>query len=165
MVGRSASRLAAVLALCLCWAMPAAADDLDLPGVATDSDDLATSLSERHPAGGNDAERKQSEAAFNASLGKGDHDAFDLALQTGLESLLTRTRTRTLAGEPDRMNAAALIGDAAGHTLLAVASGYGTPGRSGGLDLTRAVRSPGLALKAMLYGLASRTAWHGRTRC
>ncbi len=74
----------------------------------------------------------------------------DLALQTGLESLLART----LAGAPERMNAAALIGDAAGHTLLAVASGDGTPARSGGLDLTRAVRSPGSALKPMLYGLA-----------
>ncbi len=84
MVGRTVSRLVATLALCLCWAMPAVADDLDLPGVATDSDDFATSLSERHPAGGNDAERKQAETAFNAAFAKGDHDAAANALENRL---------------------------------------------------------------------------------
>ncbi len=69
----------------------------------------------------------------------------DLASQIGLEDLLGRT----LRGMPDRLGAAGLIADLQDRTLLAVASSGG-----GTLDLTRAVRSPGSALKPLLYGLA-----------
>ncbi len=68
----------------------------------------------------------------------------DASLQAGLEALLARS----LDGRPDRMGAAALIADIPSRSLLAVASSHGA------LDLTRAVRSPGSALKPMLYGLA-----------
>ncbi len=76
----------------------------------------------------------------------------DLALQTGLEALLSRT----LGERSDRVSAAALIADAASRDVLAIASGDGSAGgvRAGAMDLTQAVRSPGSALKPMLYGLA-----------
>ena len=77
----------------------------------------------------------------------------DLSLQTGLEALLATT----LHGRPDAVGAAGLIVDAASRDILAVVSegagGHGG-GQSGAMDLTRAVRSPGSALKPMLYGLA-----------
>ncbi|MGI4746216.1 MAG: transglycosylase domain-containing protein, partial [Janthinobacterium lividum] len=91
----------------------------------------------------------------------------DLSLQTGLEALLSRT----LQDQPDRVSAAALIADASSRDILAIVSGDEQAGMShhlgrrdggrrdenqhaGAMDLTEAVRSPGSALKPMLYGLA-----------
>jgi len=73
----------------------------------------------------------------------------DLPLQTGLEALLART----LRNRSDRVSGAALIVDAATRDVLAIVSGDGHAS-AGAMDLTQAVRSPGSALKPMLYGLA-----------
>jgi penicillin-binding protein 1C len=68
----------------------------------------------------------------------------DLSLQVALEQLAAE-RLRDL---PPQASMALLIADASSRAILALASG------SGALDLTRAVRSPGSALKPFVYAMA-----------
>ncbi len=76
----------------------------------------------------------------------------DLPLQEALE----RLAADRLADLPDRASLALLIADAPAREIRALVSGGGGrgEGRGGFLDLTRAVRSPGSALKPFIYGLA-----------
>ncbi len=75
----------------------------------------------------------------------------DLPLQTGLE----RTVADRLATLPDRVSVAVLVADAGSREIRALVSGrWGDEARAGSMDLTRAVRSPGSALKPFLYALA-----------
>jgi penicillin-binding protein 1C len=76
----------------------------------------------------------------------------DLPLQAALEQL-ARERLQTL---PERASLALLIADAPARELRALVSGgAGSPAaRAGAMDLTRAVRSPGSALKPFIYALA-----------
>jgi penicillin-binding protein 1C len=68
----------------------------------------------------------------------------DLPLQQAVE----RLAAERLADLPERASLALLIADASSREIRAVASGGGF------LDLTRAVRSPGSALKPFIYALA-----------
>jgi len=73
----------------------------------------------------------------------------DLALQREAASLVATARL------PERTAMAIVVADLAGGELRAVVGGaWGDPTRAGGLDLTRAVRSPGSAFKPALYALA-----------
>ena len=54
---------------------------------------------------------------------------------------------------PPRASLSAMVVDAESREVRAVVSGDGSRGRGGALDLTRAWRSPGSALKPLLYGL------------
>ena len=76
----------------------------------------------------------------------------DLPLQIALERLADE-RLETL---PGRASLALLVADAASRDIRALVSGGSGPGegRGGALDLTRAVRSPGSAMKPFLYALA-----------
>ena len=76
----------------------------------------------------------------------------DLSLQLALE----RLAAERIAELPERASLALLIADASSREIRAIASGGGGPGegRGGFLDLTRAVRSPGSALKPFIYALA-----------
>ncbi len=75
----------------------------------------------------------------------------DLPLQVALERLAAE-RLETL---PERTTIAMLVADAGSREIRALVSGqWGNEARSGALDLTRAVRSPGSALKPFLYALA-----------
>ncbi len=76
----------------------------------------------------------------------------DLPLQFALERLATEQARRL----PDRASLALLVVDAATREIRAVVSGGETPGesRAGSLDLTRAVRSPGSAMKPFIYAMA-----------
>ena len=75
----------------------------------------------------------------------------DLPLQVGLERMVA-DRLETL---PDRASIAVLVADAASREIRALVSGrWGDEARAGSMDLTRAVRSPGSALKPFLYELA-----------
>ena len=71
----------------------------------------------------------------------------DLPLQVALERLLAER----LRGLPARASVGAMVADARSREVRAVVSG---DGRAGLLDLTRAWRSPGSALKPFVYGLA-----------
>ena len=71
----------------------------------------------------------------------------DLPLQAALE----RLAAEALTGLPERASLAIVVADASDRSLRALVSG---DGRAGSLDLTRAVRSPGSALKPAIYGMA-----------
>ena len=76
----------------------------------------------------------------------------DLPLQIALERLAS-DRLRRL---PDRASMALLVVDARTRDIRAVVSGGEEPAeaRAGALDLTRAVRSPGSAMKPFIYAMA-----------
>ncbi len=78
--------------------------------------------------------------------------ALDLPLQIALERLAAE-RVESL---PERASLALLIADAGSREIRALASGGpgAGEGRGGALDLTRAVRSPGSALKPFIYAMA-----------
>ena len=90
-----------------------------------------------------------------ARTGDGDGriaTTLDLPLQRMLERLAS-DRLRRL---PDRVSLALLVLDARTRAIRAVVSGgeEATEARAGALDLTRAVRSPGSALKPFIYAMA-----------
>ena len=89
-------------------------------------------------------------ALVKNGVADGVRTTLDQPLQVALERLLAE-RLRTA---PAKASAAVLVLDAATRDVRAAASGDGSPERGGALDLTRASRSPGSALKPMLYGLA-----------
>ncbi len=75
----------------------------------------------------------------------------DLPLQLALERLVASR----LDALPERASVAILVADAGSREVRALVSGrWGDEARSGALDLTRAVRSPGSALKPFLYAQA-----------
>ena len=76
----------------------------------------------------------------------------DLKLQIALERLAAE-RIESL---PERASLALLVAELASREIRALASGGpgAGEGRGGALDLTRAVRSPGSALKPFIYALA-----------
>ncbi len=75
----------------------------------------------------------------------------DLPLQTALERL-ARERLQTL---PPRVSLAIVIADAESRAMRAAFAGaWRDEARAGALDLTRAVRSPGSALKPFIYAMA-----------
>ena len=97
---------------------------------------------------------RHADAVLRPLLAAGGADrlqtTIDLPLQQALERLLA-DRLRTA---PPHVSLAAIVVDAASRQVRAAASGDGDPARGGALDLTRGWRSPGSALKPMLYGLA-----------
>ena len=75
----------------------------------------------------------------------------DLSLQAALE----RLGQQRLADLPRRVSLAILIADARTREILALYPGaWRDQDRAGALDLTRAVRSPGSALKPFIYAMA-----------
>ncbi len=75
----------------------------------------------------------------------------DLPLQAELE----RMAAEQVKALPDRASLAIVVADASSRTFRALVSGAGPdPARAGLMDLTRAVRSPGSALKPLIYGMA-----------
>ncbi len=76
----------------------------------------------------------------------------DLSLQVALERLAAE-RMQSL---PERVSMAIVVADAKSREVRAIVSGAPGEGegRGGSLDLTRAVRSPGSALKPFIYAMA-----------
>jgi penicillin-binding protein 1C len=75
----------------------------------------------------------------------------DVKLQTALE----RLAVERLRGMPPRVSLAVLVTEAAGGQIRAAYGGaWRDHDRAGALDLTRAIRSPGSALKPFVYALA-----------
>ncbi len=76
-------------------------------------------------------------------------------LDGSLQAALQRVVTSELLKLPERASAAVLIAAIGSREIRAIVSGAGfSERRAGALDLTRAVRSPGSALKPFIYGLA-----------
>ncbi len=75
----------------------------------------------------------------------------DLSLQRAAEEIAAAA----LRDLPRRASLAILVADLQAREVRALVGGdFGAAGRAGSLDLTRAIRSPGSALKPMLYALA-----------
>lgn len=75
----------------------------------------------------------------------------DAALQRATEDLATEM----FATLPDRVSLAIVVADIESREVRALVGGaWGSESRAGALDLTRAVRSPGSALKPFLYAMA-----------
>lgn len=76
-------------------------------------------------------------------------------LDRGLQAALERLAGERLAHLPERASLAMLIADAPSREIRAIFAGDpASEARAGALDLTRAVRSPGSALKPFIYALA-----------
>ena len=77
-------------------------------------------------------------------------------LDAPLQAALERVATEQLRHMPDRASLAFLVLDAHTRAIRAAVSGTETPdeSRSWALDLTRAVRSPGSAMKPFIYAMA-----------
>lgn len=75
----------------------------------------------------------------------------DLDLQRGVEALAREALDRL----PERVSLAIMVTDLRTRETRALLGGdWMNPARAGALDLTRAVRSPGSALKPLIYALA-----------
>ncbi|WP_158291893.1 transglycosylase domain-containing protein [Paracraurococcus ruber] len=75
----------------------------------------------------------------------------DLPLQRAVEAIAAEA----LRGLPERASLAILVADLRSREVRALVGGaFGAEARAGALDLTRAIRSPGSALKPALYALA-----------
>jgi penicillin-binding protein 1C len=75
----------------------------------------------------------------------------DAPLQRALEAMLAEAR----AALPPRVSTAAVVLDLRTREIRALSGGaWGEEARAGALDLTQAIRSPGSALKPLLYALA-----------
>ena len=92
------------------------------------------------------------QAVASAPERKTHHLTIDAALQRNLEDL-ARERARALG--PDISAAIVAVDQESGQILARVASAdYFDQRRAGQVDMTRALRSPGSALKPFIYGLA-----------
>ncbi|MCQ4162449.1 penicillin-binding protein 1C [Roseomonas sp. GC11] len=75
----------------------------------------------------------------------------DAGLQRSVQAVLASARERL----PPRVSVAAVVADLRSREIRALDGGaWGDEARAGALDLTRAVRSPGSALKPLLYAEA-----------
>ena len=76
-------------------------------------------------------------------------------LDRDLQRAVERIAAQALETLPARASIALMIADGTTREVRALVGGqFGAEGRAGSLDLTRAVRSPGSALKPLLYALA-----------
>jgi penicillin-binding protein 1C len=91
------------------------------------------------------------ELARDAAPGSRVATTLDLHLQAAAE----RMAARALADLPERAAIALLVAETSTREIRAMVGGaFGEEGRAGMLDLTRAQRSPGSALKPFLYAMA-----------
>lgn len=87
--------------------------------------------------------------------GEGNGPAIRTTLDLPLQQALERMAADQLQALPERASMAILVADARSREIRAAVSGrWGDEARAGDMDLTRAVRSPGSALKPFLYALA-----------
>jgi penicillin-binding protein 1C len=76
-------------------------------------------------------------------------------LDAGLQRAAEELAGTALRGLPERVSLAMMVADwRAREVRVLVGGAFGEEARAGALDLTRAVRSPGSALKPLLYALA-----------
>ncbi len=83
-------------------------------------------------------------------------DRVQTTLDLGLQRALERFAAEQLRGLAERASLAVLVADLATREVRAVVSGGDAAqvGRAGAMDLTRAVRSPGSAMKPFIYAMA-----------
>jgi penicillin-binding protein 1C len=88
-------------------------------------------------------------------MARGAPSPVTLTLDAGLQRATERLAAEVLETLPDRAALAIVIADLETREVRALIGGeWGAESRAGALDLTRAVRSPGSALKPFLYAMA-----------
>lgn len=88
-------------------------------------------------------------------LARGGDSPIRSSLDAGLQRASQRLATDALARLPERASVALIIADLRTREARALVGGvFGAENRAGALDLTRATRSPGSALKPFLYAMA-----------
>jgi penicillin-binding protein 1C len=112
---------------------------------------LAAALPARRHAMPRLAPHLAREVARGAAPGSRIATTLDLHLQSAAE----RMAARALSELPERAAIALVVAETASREIRALVGGaFGEEGRAGMLDLTRALRSPGSALKPFLYAMA-----------
>jgi penicillin-binding protein 1C len=103
------------------------------------------------PAGGGPSGREPGAADGRAFADGVVRTVLDAGLQRAMEGLAREV----LVGLPERGSVAIVVGELGSREVRALVGGdWLAEGRAGALDLTRAVRSPGSALKPLLYAMA-----------
>ncbi len=98
---------------------------------------------------------RHAEPALRRLLASAPHpDGMATTLDLPLQEAAERLVAVRLAGLPPRVSMAVLVASARGRGVLAAVSGVAGAARAGSPDLTRASRSPGSALKPLVYGMA-----------
>ena len=88
-------------------------------------------------------------------LARGGASPIRSSLDAGLQRASERLANEALARLPERASVALIVADLRTRETRALVGGvFGAEGRAGALDLTRATRSPGSALKPFLYAMA-----------
>jgi penicillin-binding protein 1C len=88
-------------------------------------------------------------------LARGGASPIRSSLDAGLQRASERLANEALARFPERASVALIVADLRTRETRALVGGvFGAESRAGALDLTRATRSPGSALKPFLYAMA-----------
>ncbi|WP_422370070.1 penicillin-binding protein 1C [Hoeflea sp.] len=95
-------------------------------------------------------------SAEQARASRPEQQKLALTLMRGVQSRLEVLASETASRLPPKASLAMVLADGeTGEILASVGStGYHDAGRSGAIDMTQAVRSPGSTLKPFIYGLA-----------
>ena len=117
-----------------------------IPAARREMPALAAHASDRASDRASDKERLDNPEALQVRL------TIDAGVQTRIEALAREAANRL----PEPMSLAIIVADARNGAILA---SVGSPGfldqrRSGAIDMTQAIRSPGSALKPFIYALA-----------
>lgn len=92
---------------------------------------------------------------LSREMARGATGSVTLTLDGPLQRAAERLAAEVLPTLPDRAALAIVVADVATREVRALIGGeWGAEARAGALDLTRAVRSPGSALKPFLYAMA-----------
>ena len=92
---------------------------------------------------------------LSREMARGATAPVTLTLDAGLQRATERLAQDVLETLPDRAALAIVVADIESREIRALIGGeWGSESRAGALDLTRAVRSPGSALKPFLYAMA-----------
>ncbi len=92
---------------------------------------------------------------LSREMARGATGTLTLTLDASLQRATERLAAEVVATLPDRAALAIVVADVETREVRALIGGeWGVESRAGALDLTRAVRSPGSALKPFLYAMA-----------
>jgi penicillin-binding protein 1C len=117
--------------------------------------ELALALAEPVPARRQGMPRLAPHLARELARGQAPGARIATTLDRDLQRALEDLARRSLTALPDRASVALVVAETSTREIRALVGGIeGDESRAGMLDLTRAVRSPGSALKPLLYAMA-----------
>jgi penicillin-binding protein 1C len=119
------------------------------------AEERAAALGAAVPAGRQPMPRLAPHLARELARGAAPGSRIATTLDRDLQRAAERIAAEALRALPERASVALILAETATREVRALVGGaFGAEGRAGMLDLTRAVRSPGSALKPFVYALA-----------